>query len=70
MFTPVPCRTHVARVVLALSMKGFTVDGKVGSADKAESFVYKCIYVQAMEKNASDPLVSFVMEGLTVKNCG
>ncbi|CAM9380859.1 unnamed protein product, partial [Laminaria digitata] len=53
-----------------LLLQGFTVDGKVGSADKAESYVYKCIYVQAMETDADAPLVGFVMEGLTIKNCG
>ena len=63
MFTPLPCRTRsTRRCLLALSSQGFTIDGKVGSADKAESFVYKCIYVQALEKSADDPLVGFVME--------
>lgn len=60
-------------------MQGFTVDGKVSGDDSRSSFVDKCVYVWGLEdpKNVSHEggesytsLIGFVMQGLTVQNCG
>lgn len=34
----------------------------------ADSYVHKCVYVQG--NGRKDPLKGFIMESLTIKNCG
>lgn len=46
------------------------MDGKIGSSEVAESYVNKCVYVEGQGTEPGSPLDSFVMEELTVMNCG
>jgi len=45
------------------------VEGKIGSSDSAESYINKCVYVEGTG-DSSSPLDGFVMEGLSIENCG
>ena len=43
--------------------QGFSVQGKLDSSGTESSYIVKCVYVEG-------PLEGFVMDGLSVENCG
>ena len=47
-------------------LQGFSVDGKVGDGSDSEDYIKKCVYVDGEDSE----LDGFVMEGLSIKNCG
>ena len=47
-------------------LQGFSVDGKVGDGSDSEDYIKKCVYVDG----ENSELDGFVMEGLSIKNCG
>ena len=49
--------------------QGFSVEGRIGSSDSNESYIEKCVYVEGTG-DSSSPLDGFVMEGLSIENCG
>ncbi|CAB1118084.1 unnamed protein product [Ectocarpus sp. CCAP 1310/34] len=54
-----------------ITLKGFTVEGKVGTSDTDEaSWVNKCVYVEGPGSQSSAVLDGFVMEDMIVQNCG
>ncbi|CAN0370532.1 unnamed protein product [Pylaiella littoralis] len=54
-----------------MTLKGFSVQGKIGPSNSTEDYVEKCVYVEGTGGvNSSSPLDGFVMEGLSIENCG
>ncbi|CAM9939140.1 unnamed protein product [Ectocarpus sp. 6 AP-2014] len=54
-----------------ITLKGFTVEGKIGTSDTDEaSWVNKCVYVEGPGSQSSAVLDGFVMEDMIVQNCG
>ena len=47
-------------------MQGFSVDGKVGDGSGPDAYIKKCVYVDGEDSE----LDGFVVEGLSIKNCG
>ncbi|CAM9985331.1 unnamed protein product, partial [Pylaiella littoralis] len=53
-----------------ITLTGFSVQGKIGSAGTSSDYIDKCVFVEGTGMSAASPLDGFVMEGLTVENCG
>ncbi|CAM9214371.1 unnamed protein product [Ectocarpus sp. 8 AP-2014] len=53
-----------------IELKGFTVEGQIGTELTEDSYVLKCIYVQGPGSDSSTFLDGFVMEEMAVQNCG
>ncbi|CAM9369452.1 unnamed protein product, partial [Ascophyllum nodosum] len=47
-------------------VQGFSVDGKVGDGSGPDAYIKKCVYVDGEDSE----LDGFVVEGLSIKNCG
>ncbi|CAM9649445.1 unnamed protein product [Ectocarpus sp. 4 AP-2014] len=53
-----------------IELKGFTVEGQIGTEVTEDSYVLKCIYVQGPGSDSTAFLDGFVMEEMVVQNCG
>ncbi|CAM9436746.1 unnamed protein product [Ectocarpus sp. 8 AP-2014] len=53
-----------------IELKGFTVEGQIGTELTEDSYVLKCIYVQGPGSDSSTFLDGFVLEEMAVQNCG
>ncbi|CBJ32749.1 FirrV-1-B30 precursor [Ectocarpus siliculosus] len=53
-----------------IELKGFTVEGQIGTEVTEDSYVLNCIYVQGPGSDSSTFLDGFVMEEMAVQNCG
>lgn len=62
---PSYCTCRIIPTILH-TLQGFSVEGKIGSSDEKDSYVHKCVYVEG----TGTTLKGFIMDGLTVRNCG
>lgn len=62
-----------------ISLEDFTVDGETSTADSADSFIDKCVFVWGQEDpayvrfsggEAFASIIGFSMKGMTIRNCG